>query len=90
MAASYDTRSANHSPSNRKIWESLTANADSTRSENALAYLNDHHSGQLISRCLNDTGPISDMISNAVLSLARDTMMFLLLAGVMFYRDWST
>jgi subfamily B ATP-binding cassette protein MsbA len=54
-----------------------------------LAYLNDHHSGQLISRCLNDTSQISDMVSVVVLSLARDTMMFLLLAGVMFYRDWQ-
>jgi subfamily B ATP-binding cassette protein MsbA len=54
-----------------------------------IAYLNQVHTGALVSRCLYDTGQVIVAVSSAVVGIARDVLMFGLLTGLMLYRDWQ-
>ena len=53
-----------------------------------LAHIQKFHTGQLVSKCLVDGESISQVVTLVTLSIARDLVMFLALAGVMVYRDW--
>jgi len=54
-----------------------------------LAYLNDVHTGNLVSRCLYDTDNVRIAVSGCVVRISRDVLMAVALSGVMLYRDWQ-
>src|SRR5262249_979822 len=51
--------------------------------ESDAAFRNRTHNGQLVSRCMSDTGSVQGAVSGTVLAVARDILMFIFLAGVM-------
>jgi len=55
--------------------------------ESDAAFRNKVHNGQLISRCMSDTGAVQGAVSGTILAVARDILMFIFLAGVMIWRD---
>ena len=55
--------------------------------ESDASFRNRTHNGQLISRCMSDTGAVQGAVSGTVLAVARDILMFIFLAGVMVWRD---
>ncbi|MCZ6524510.1 MAG: ABC transporter ATP-binding protein [Alphaproteobacteria bacterium] len=54
-----------------------------------LAFLNNVHTGNLISRCIYDSDQIRIAVSGCLIRIARDVLMFVALTGVMLYRDWQ-
>jgi len=55
--------------------------------ESDAAFRNKMHNGQLLSRCMSDTGAVQGVVSGTILAIARDILMFIFLAGVMIWRD---
>jgi subfamily B ATP-binding cassette protein MsbA len=55
--------------------------------ESDAAFRNRTHNGQLLSRCMSDTGAVQGAVSGTILAVARDILMFIFLAGVMVSRD---
>ncbi len=54
-----------------------------------LAYLNDVHSGQLVSSFLFDVNLLRDAVSRAVTGIAKDFVTVIGLVVVMFVQDWQ-
>ncbi|HKY94117.1 MAG TPA: ABC transporter transmembrane domain-containing protein [Kiloniellales bacterium] len=55
--------------------------------ESDAAFRNKMHNGQLLSRCMSDTGAVQGAVSGTILAVARDILMFIFLFGVMVSRD---
>jgi subfamily B ATP-binding cassette protein MsbA len=53
-----------------------------------LAYLNNIHSGQLVSSFLFDVNLLRDAVSRAITGIAKDLVSVIGLVAVMFYQDW--
>jgi subfamily B ATP-binding cassette protein MsbA len=53
-----------------------------------LAYFHAHAAGRLISRFTNDVNLIRAAVSNALVSVGKDSLSILFLIGVMFYQDF--
>jgi subfamily B ATP-binding cassette protein MsbA len=53
-----------------------------------LAYFNSTATGRLISNFLNDVNLLREALTKALTGIAKDSLMVLALAGVMFYQDW--
>lgn len=53
-----------------------------------LAYFHANATGKLVSRFTNDVGMIRAAVSNALVSVGKDTLSVVFLVGVMFYQDW--
>lgn len=54
-----------------------------------LAWLNQVHSGNLLSSFLYDANLLRDAVGRAITGIAKDTVMALALIGVMFWMDWK-
>jgi subfamily B ATP-binding cassette protein MsbA len=53
-----------------------------------LAWLNDAHSGKLLSTFLYDAQLLRESVSRAITGMAKDFLSVLFLAGVMFWQNW--
>jgi subfamily B ATP-binding cassette protein MsbA len=53
-----------------------------------LAYFHGTTTGRLLTRMTNDVNLIRAAVSNALISLGKDSLSVLFLVGVMFYQDW--
>lgn len=54
----------------------------------SMRYHNDTSSGSLMSKILNDVNLMQSVLSNIIVSLLRETLTMVGLAGVAFYTDW--
>lgn len=53
-----------------------------------LAYFNNTATGRLISNFLNDVNLLREALTKALTGIAKDSLMVIALAGVLFYQDW--
>ena len=53
-----------------------------------LAYFNNTATGRLISNFLNDVNLLREALGKALTGIAKDSLMVVALAGVLFYQDW--
>ena len=53
-----------------------------------VAWLDDVHSGRLLSGFLNDAGLVRAMASRTIVALGQNLLKVIVLAGVMFWLDW--
>ena len=54
-----------------------------------LAYFNDHPSGMLISRFMNDVWLLRNAAGNVLAGVGKDALTVVFLVAVMFYQDWT-
>ncbi len=54
-----------------------------------MQFYNDHSTGKLMSRLLNDVGIINNAASSSIKDLVQNTITVFALLGVIFYQDWK-
>ncbi len=53
------------------------------------SFIDSKHSGKFLAHITNDTSYITNLVSNTILNLFKDTLTLIGLLGVMFYQNWK-